>query len=47
MSCHLLTESYNYKQTTTMSQPSRRRLRVETTCETGRLRDVCVSQWVN
>jgi len=29
-----------------MSQPSRRRLRVETTGETGRVGDDCVSQWV-
>jgi len=29
-----------------MSQPSRRRLRVETTGETGRFGDDCVSQWV-
>ena len=30
-----------------MSQPSRRRLRIETNGETGRVGDDCVSQWVN
>ena len=30
-----------------MSQPSRRRLRIETNGETGRVRDDCVFQWVN
>jgi len=29
-----------------MSQPSRRRLRIETNGETGRIRDDCVFQWV-
>ena len=30
-----------------MSQPSRRRLRIETNGETGRVGDDQVSQWVN
>jgi len=30
-----------------MSQPSRRRLRIETNGETGRVGDDCVTQWVN
>jgi len=47
MSCHLLTESYNYKQKTSISQPSRSRLCVYRHGEPGRLTHGCVLQWVN